>query len=221
MPKLIKYGMKGEQKFDAKLWAVVHDQGSGKLPKCGCDSRLDHWQKGAKSKRAKCSYLGCNSNAVDGAHIKRATAEGRPIGQSYIVPMCDTHNRSRFTNPFFVKGNCVWILEKKQSYCKKGSAANQNDNFLVIVTGVSNKATCGCKDALSHFSTQSKARKCLSVSCTGKPYAACLVKSADGRRDKLNWLAPLCKTHAKKNKELWLSKRATLVSPAKNSKCGR
>ena len=65
--------------------------------------------------------MGCTADAVDGSHVqlvKKVKGTWTPHGESWIVPMCTTHNRSRHTNPFFIDKNCPLIDPSVRDECK-------------------------------------------------------------------------------------------------------
>jgi len=59
--------------------------------KCNCGTWLRHWEVFSGKKANLCCVSACLSKATIGAHIKKA---GITDSSSYIVPFCDTHNKS-------------------------------------------------------------------------------------------------------------------------------
>lgn len=215
--KTSKFGVDGKQKYMEDRHPVLNEDGSG-VRKCQCcDSWLAHWQNNSKSKRSKCVYLGCNANAVHGAHIKFYEIDkGRKYPKSWLIPLCAKHNNPSHKNPFYVSARCELIAEKAQRKCGKTTkSANRNNNFEIKVIKKAPKPKCKCKDALEHYqlNAKSKRERCAITPC-GKPSKeAYLVKSVDARTDKKLWLAPICSKHASSKKPMFIESLASLVLP--------
>jgi len=56
---------------------------------CGCGSWLKHWENYKNKKAAWCTVVGCNKEATDGSHVKKANSAD---ASTYIAPMCHDHN---------------------------------------------------------------------------------------------------------------------------------
>jgi hypothetical protein len=55
---------------------------------CACDSWLDHWKTYSGQSAGVCGVMGCNSNDLVGAHVRKY-GESTP----YIYPLCNGCNQ--------------------------------------------------------------------------------------------------------------------------------
>ena len=232
MPELTGYGLKGLQKEYMDRYPLVHHHGSAKRPKCGCGSWLNHWIAYAKGSRANCVYMGCNARAEDGAHVRfcnlvRKNKKGHWVakgtGTSYIVPLCGKHNRSRFSNPFFVSSNCELIDDSERTDCKTTIfRLNRQNYFCVQATKSNGRPKCGCSSHFAHYRiyTGSSRSQCSAMGCSKKASGAAPLNSKDGRSRFQGYTAPLCRGHAKSKEEFYVKRKADICPPDQCDECG-
>ena len=80
---------------------------------CGCGSWKQHWLNfSGKEWPDKCSVLGCNNDAILGAHIYNPNVSGEKI-----APACDACNKK--TGEFSLKGGVTLVPANKQNTCEK------------------------------------------------------------------------------------------------------
>jgi hypothetical protein len=237
MPAITGFGYDKMQKVWDDREAVVNHAGSAERPKCGCGSWLNHWlaytghlQKGSLTH--KCVYMGCSSTAVDGAHIQEVNykrdAEGKitvkPKGAVYIVPMCSTHNRSKFKEPFFIRKDRWMINDEARDLCKTVTyLLHPNNYFHMQIEAPTGTPKCGCPSHFAHYRnvTGSARTRCVAMECASPAMVAAPMTSLDGRRDMETWIAPLCRAHAVKGKKIFVKRQAEVANPAKHKNCGR
>ena len=79
---------------------------------CGCPSWIAHWRKHSGSTRNTCMAIGCQEEAVVGAHVhepKRKT--------HYIIGLCKSHNHPSNAEAFDVDERTRWVLAKRLDGC--------------------------------------------------------------------------------------------------------
>ena len=223
------YGIDGKQREYTDRHPVVHHAGSAKRPKCGCGSWINHWFTYTGKVKASCVYMGCSKPAEDGAHVrfvkrKPNTDVFKPYGESFIVPMCGTHNRSRFTNPFFIDKTKWMINDQARDECETTVyRLNAQNYFYMQVLASNGKPKCGCPSHFAHYRnvTGSSRSRCVAMECGKAAVVAAPMRSLDGRTDYEKWIAPLCKKHARKGGEIFVKRKAEVASPAKQKdRCG-
>lgn len=80
---------------------------------CKCGSWKNHWINNSGEKwPTECSVLGCDNVPTLGAHIINNNVSGE-----YIVPTCDSCNKSSFE--FDLKGGVRLISANKQKICEQ------------------------------------------------------------------------------------------------------
>lgn len=58
----------------------------------------------------KCCVKNCNKDATDRVHVRKCNKDGHYNKMTvYIVPMCETHNRSKTDDVLEVKTDTVFI----------------------------------------------------------------------------------------------------------------
>lgn len=230
MPRQTGFGFDGCQKEYKDRHPVMHHAGSAKRPRCGCGSWINHWLIYTGNSSAKCVYMGCSSPAEDGAHVRfvkqKKSPKGTvfvPYGQSFIVPMCGTHNRSRFTQPFFIHKERWMIDDTAREYCETATyRLNAQNYFHMRVEKMSGKPKCGCPSHMQHYRAVSGSSrvKCAALPCSSNAVMAAPMRSMDRRTDFDKWIAPLCRKHAKAGSEIFIKRNAEVVSPKKAHRCG-
>ncbi|WP_152618575.1 hypothetical protein [Leisingera sp. ANG-Vp] len=230
MPAETGFGINKRQKLYKDRHPVVHHKGSAKRPKCGCGSWLNHWLVYTGNYSAKCVYMGCSSDAEDGAHVrfvrKKSPSSSTyvPYGASFIVPMCGLHNRSRFTNPFFIHKDRWMIDDTARDLCETATyRLNRQNYFYMQVKKGNGKPKCGCRSYLRHYqlASGSSRRRCAAMGCSKPAVMAGPMKSLDKRTDYDRWVAPLCRKHGQPGAEIYIKRKAEVVSPRKCDDCGQ
>ncbi|MDP5216311.1 hypothetical protein Q5Y75_03695 [Ruegeria sp. 2205SS24-7] len=238
MAKKTGYGLDGCQKEYSDRHPVMNKKGSAKRPRCGCGSWLNHWKiySGAGlAAQVNCSYMGCSKKAEDGAHVvfvkverKSATELYKPKqldGTVFIIPLCGTHNRSRFTAPFFVNASRNLIDDKARDECKTVVYQQNRQNYYrVSVTKAGGKPKCGCSSHIAHYRVytgNSRKRRCVAMPCSKPAVVAAPVRSKDRRTRFDRYTAPLCKAHAKPRSEFYVIRNAELCPPDACDECGQ
>ncbi|MBE1282302.1 MAG: hypothetical protein GJ676_03225 [Rhodobacteraceae bacterium] len=236
MSKETGYGLDRCQKEYGDRHPVQHKKGSAKRPKCGCGSWLNHWKIYNKldlKSNVSCSYMGCSAPAEDGAHVvfvkvrrktKTTFFKPQPIETTvYIIPLCGTHNRSRFTEPFFVHAGRYLIDDAVREECSTVKyRLNRQNYFHVKVGRAGSKPKCGCSSHIQHYwnYTQSSRTKCVAMPCKKDAVVAAPVTSLDKRTRFNKFTAPLCRYHGRPGRTFFVKRNAELCPPDLCDECG-
>lgn len=110
---------KNPYKFTTQV-AIKNKAGSSKTS-CACGSWINHWEKYSTYYHKKCSIVGCEEDATDGAHIYRtkAPAAHETNGITFIIPMCSTHNNPNNTEEMLVEAETEFVWANKSETCEK------------------------------------------------------------------------------------------------------
>lgn len=236
MPEKTGFGKDGVQKVYKDRHPVHNHEGSSKRPKCGCGSWLNHWKiyTGNEDSNPSCSYMGCSAKGIHGAHVRfvkidktKKNRKGeyipKPYGQSFIVPMCETHNNPKLKAPYFITKDRWGIDDQAREECKTATyRLNKQNYFRMRVVKLSGKPKCGCPSYFQHYRnlSGSKRQRCVAVPCNTKARMAVAMRSRDGRTDYDKWLAPVCRRHGRVGLEFYIKRKADVVTPRKDKSCG-
>lgn len=234
MPEKTGFGKNGTQKIYKDRHPVQNHEGSSERPKCGCGSWLNHWKiyTGNENTNPSCSYMGCSAPGVHGAHVRYVkidkTRNGelipKPYGPSFIVPMCETHNNPKLKAPYFIAKERWGINDQAREECKTATyRLNRQNYFHMKVIKLTGKPKCGCPSYFQHYRnlSGSKRQRCVAMECRAKARMAVAMRSMDRRTDYDKWVAPVCRSHARAGKEIFVKRRADVVTPRKTDACGK
>ena len=93
---------------------------------CKCGSWKEHWiNYSGKTWPDQCSVVGCENNAILGAHVINPNVSGEKI-----IPMCDSCNKK--VDDFSLKVNTTTVTANKTETCEKLSEEEKTINEALL-----------------------------------------------------------------------------------------
>lgn len=92
---------------------LVHNKANTANLNCSCGSWLSHWEAFHQGKSEFCSFYGCFSTDLEGAHVHLIPDDN----QVYIIPLCHAHNMTEGDMRFYE--DVELVSANKQETCEK------------------------------------------------------------------------------------------------------
>ncbi len=84
---------------------------------CECGTALNHWKNNTGNKTPNCSIKGCTEKSNVGGHV--INCHGNAFKSIFIIPLCNKHNNTNFTDCFEIQASIKPAIAKKTIYCKR------------------------------------------------------------------------------------------------------